>query len=61
MEYSGPPGQDITFGDTATYSCETGFGLSGNVEQTCSGNGSSPLGEWSGTDPTCIGKYTSVL
>ena len=39
---------------TATYSCDTGFGLSGGDEVlTCGGDGSSPIGEWSGPPPVC--------
>ena len=52
--YSGP---NYNFGDTATYSCDIGFGLSGSTERTCSGNGRSPMGEWSGTDPICEGMH----
>ena len=55
VEYSGSLGQGINFGDTATYSCETGFGLSGNAKRTCIGNGTSSLGQWNGIEPTCEG------
>ena len=38
---------------TATYSCNTGFGLSGgDTIRTCVGSSSGP-GEWDGTAPTC--------
>ncbi len=42
------------FGTLATYICDTGFSLSGNVARTCTGDDSSPVGIWSGGDPTCI-------
>ena len=42
-----------TVGDTCSYTCNTGYVLSGNSMRTC-GSG----GNWSGTEPTCIGKET---
>ncbi|XP_064384964.1 uncharacterized protein LOC135333878 isoform X2 [Halichondria panicea] len=45
--------EPYNLGTTATYSCNTGYGLSGGVILTCGGDGSSPNGEWSGTPPTC--------
>ncbi|XP_064387965.1 uncharacterized protein LOC135336171 isoform X3 [Halichondria panicea] len=42
------------FGTTATYMCDTGFGISGdNVLRTCRGSGLSPNGTWTGTAPRC--------
>ena len=42
------------FGTNATYSCDSGFGLSGeDTVRTCDGEGSSPNGDWDGTAPTC--------
>ena len=38
-----------TFGQTATYSCNTGYTLEGNSTRTCQANGM-----WSGNEPTCI-------
>ena len=35
---------------TATYSCMTGFTLTGNMIRTCQSDG-----KWNGTDPTCDG------
>ena len=37
-----------TFGQTATYSCNTGYNLMGNSTRTCQANG-----VWSGSEPTC--------
>jgi hypothetical protein len=36
------------FGDIATYGCESGFYLAGNLTRTCQGDGT-----WTGSDPTC--------
>lgn len=39
---------------TATYSCDPGFGLNGGTAvRTCNGDSTSPIGDWSGTAPTC--------
>ena len=44
------------FGTNATYSCDSGFGLSGgDAVRTCDGGGSSPNGVWDGAAPTCEG------
>ena len=40
-----------TFGQTATYSCDTGYDLVGNSIRTCQADGM-----WSGNEPTCISK-----
>ena len=39
-----------TFGQTATYSCDTGYNLVGNSTRTCQADG-----VWSGSEPTCQG------
>ena len=39
-----------TFGQTATYSCDTGYNLVGNSTRTCQATGN-----WSGSVPTCQG------
>ena len=38
------------FGQTATYSCDTGYNLVGDSTRTCQATE-----EWSGTAPTCQG------
>ena len=46
---------------TATYVCNTGYGLSGgNRVRNCVGSVAGP-GEWSGTAPTCEGVYMCTL
>ena len=50
------------FGTTATYMCDTGFGISGgNVLRTCRGSGLSPNGTWTGTAPRCDGKASIIF
>ena len=39
-----------TFGQTAAYSCDTGYNLMGDSTRTCQA-----AGVWSGSDPTCEG------
>ena len=44
------------FGVTATYTCESGFGLTGGERvRACEGDGSSPVGSWTETAPLCSG------
>ena len=42
--------------ETVTYACETGFNLVGMSERVCQSNGT-----WSGSDPTCLSKYNSIV
>ena len=37
-----------TFGSTATYQCNEGFNLIGDMQRMCQNNG-----EWSGNEPIC--------
>ena len=43
-----------TDGDTCSYTCNTGYMLIGNAIRTCESDGM-----WSGTEPTCVGKFLS--
>ena len=45
-----------TFGQTATYSCNTGYNLVGDSIRTCQATGN-----WSGSAPTCEGIYVINL
>ena len=50
------------YGTTATYQCNSGYELTGgDTVRTCSGDGSSPVGQWSGTTPMCLGKKTVYI
>ena len=39
------------FGQTATYSCDTGYNLVGDSTRMCQANG-----RWSGSEPICQGR-----
>ena len=40
---------------TVTYSCDTGYGLTGEAVRTCTSSG------WNGTEPRCEGVYRIVF
>ena len=44
------------FNSTATYSCNTGYTLTGDGTRTCL-----ETGLWSGSEPMCTGKYISMV
>ena len=44
-----------TLGQTATYSCITGYNLVGDSTRTCQAEGN-----WSGNAPTCAGMYIVI-
>ena len=57
ITYSAAPSPDFELGTTAAYSCEAGFALKeGYGVRNCSGDGSSSVGVWTGTEPTCEGE-----
>ena len=45
-----------TFGETANYTCNTGFILEGDPTLTCGVDG-----QWSGSSPVCNRKYLSKM
>ena len=45
-----------TFGQTATYTCNTGYNLVGDSTRTCEATG-----EWSGSAPTCEGMLLQLI
>ena len=47
------------FGTTASYSCNQGSYLVGNVARTCGGDGSGVAGTWSGSTPVCAGEHAN--
>ena len=44
-----------TFGQTATYKCNTGYNMVGSSTRTCQATG-----VWSGSAPTCQGVVTAM-
>ena len=59
IDYSDIPvnkSSDLSVGTVATYHCSEGFSLVGDVKRVCGGNGSSPAGVWSGSQPVCLGR-----
>ena len=45
-----------TFGETATYSCNTGYNLVGNSTRMCEA-----AGVWSGSEPACERTYVVIM
>ena len=49
-------------GTTATYQCDSGYELTGgDTVRTCTGDGSSPVGQWNGTAPNCSGSHVHAM
>ena len=49
--YSSPGPDSYEVGATAMYSCNTGYGISGDQTRTCGSDGT-----WSGTGTFCVGQ-----
>ncbi len=46
--------EGLKYGTIATYQCNSGYNItSGDRVRTCTGDGSTPSGQWSGTAPQC--------
>ena len=59
--YSEESSSSLGFMETATYSCNIGFGLTGgDTVRTCVGAAGSS-GEWTGIAPICQGELTKFL
>ncbi len=58
IAYSPGSTEPFNFDTVAAHSCDDGFYLMGLGIQTCVGDGSSVLGQWSGILPTCSGNGT---
>ena len=55
--YSSDTTESYDYGTTATYQCDSGYELTGgDTVRTCTGDGSSPVGQWNGTILVCLGK-----
>ena len=53
---------DQMFGATATYICDSSFGLSGGERvRACSSDGSSTIGFWTGRAPSCLGETLCTI
>ncbi len=50
------PNGNLEFGAEAVYSCNTGFSQVGGNNRTCTGDGSTTTGLFSGMAPICSGK-----
>ncbi len=62
IEYSSGSIGDQSFGATAIYVCEHGFGIArGDRVRTCEGDGSSTAGNWTGIAPLCRGKKVGTI
>ena len=60
--YSSDMTEPYDYGTTATYECDTGYEITGGEsERTCTSDGSSSVGQWSGTAPVCSGTCNVVL
>ncbi len=46
----------FNLGTVATYSCDSGFALTGSEMRTCEVNGGNRIGVWSSTEPSCVGE-----
>ena len=57
ITYSSDITQPYDYETTATYQCDSGYELTGgDDERTCTGDGSSPVGQWNGTALVCTGQ-----
>ncbi len=62
VSYSSPvENGSYVFGTVATFSCSPGFGLSSLEPRTCTGENDPDMGTFSGSDPTCDGKYPIMV
>ena len=49
------------YGTIATYQCDSGYELTGgDTVRTCTGDGSSTMGQWNGAAPVCTGKANNL-
>ena len=56
IAYSRDTTERYDYGTTATYQCDSGYELTeGDTVRTCTGDDSSPVGQWNGTASKCAG------
>ena len=56
INYSSDTTESYDYGTKATYQCDSGYELTGgDTVRTCTGDGSSLVGQWNGTVPNCSG------
>ncbi len=60
IAYSPDTTSPFDFGTTATYSCNDGYFLEGEQTRSCAGDGSSTMGTWDLTAPTCTGIVVEI-
>ncbi len=60
VTFATDPTVPYDYGTVATYSCGTGFGLSGDIMRTCGGDGLTTDGVWSGIESTCEGEHIII-
>ena len=62
IAYSSDTTEPYDYGTTAMYQCDSGYELTGgDTVRTCTGDGSSSVGQWNGTAPNCTGTRFLVL
>ena len=52
--------QTFGVGTTATYSCDPGYVLVGEITRTCEDTHRGATGTWNGTEPLCDGMQTLI-
>ena len=52
-----PVGGMVPFDVVATYQCDPGYALVGATTRTCTGDGSSTMGAFTGDQPSCEGDW----
>ncbi len=56
-----PIGRHLDYESVATYSCNNGFSVVGGNTRTCTGDGSSTTGAFTGVAPTCGRELESFM
>ena len=59
--YASDTSAPYDLGTTATYSCNSGYSLVGDEVRTCGGDGSSTMGVWDLSEPSCECKLATYI